>query len=153
MYHRIFALAVALVSWSSSAAGAEAFKLVTQEGRYSEYEGSLTLNGRFERRQDAESLEWRGDRVCFFPEAAGVKQLPGKFDTKKPAMFCFTNTRTVIAMLKLPPQPPVGACGVNGTARVRISRYVVESGTGETYDLATLDNVSAFSAPSALSCP
>lgn len=124
---------------------AAGFKEVSRDGRYVEYQGELTLNGRFERLQDSITLDWRGDRVCFYPDAAQVKLLPRAFASNKPAMFCFTNTRSTIAALGLPPQPPAGACGMAGTATVSISRYVVENGMGETYDLATFvkaDNVS-----------
>ncbi|MFP5430528.1 MAG: hypothetical protein ACLGHE_06050 [Gammaproteobacteria bacterium] len=124
---------------------AAGFKEVSRDGRYVEYQGDLTLSGRFERLQDSITLDWRGDRVCFFPEAAQVKQLPRAFASNKPAMFCFNNTRSAINALGLPPQPPAGACGMSGTATVSISRYVVENGMGETYDLATFvkaDNVS-----------
>jgi hypothetical protein len=47
-----------------------------RDGRYVEYQGALTLNGRFERLQDSITLDWRGDRVCFFPDAAQAKLLP-----------------------------------------------------------------------------
>lgn len=129
------------------------FKEVSRDGRYVEYQGELTLRGRFERLQDSTTLDWRGDRVCFFPEAALVKQLPRAFPTNKPAMFCFNNTRSAITALGLPAQPPAGFCGMNGTASVTISRYVVENGMGETYDLATLVKAENVSPLKTVACP
>lgn len=129
------------------------FKLVNRDGRYAEYDGTLTLGGRFERRQDAETLDWRGDRVCFFPEAEAVKKLPRSFPTNKPAMFCFSNSRSAVALLKLPAVPATGFCGFSGTATVTISRYVVENGIGETYDLAMLGQVADVSPLANIACP
>lgn len=132
---------------------ASGFREVSRDGRYVEYQGSLTLGGRFERLQDSITLDWRGDRVCFFPTAAQVKQLPRAFAASKPAMFCFNNTRAAIQALGLPPQPPAGACGMAGTATVSISRYVVENGMGETYDLATLVKAENVSPLNPVACP
>ena len=55
---------------------ADGFCPVSHEGRQIEYEGTLSVSGHFERRQDAETLDWRGDRVRFFPEAAAAAKLP-----------------------------------------------------------------------------
>lgn len=132
---------------------ASPFREVGRDGRYVEYQGELTLSGRFERLQDSITLDWRGDRVCFFPDATGLKQLPRAFATNKPAMFCFANTRSSITALGLPPQPPAGACGMTGTATVGISRYVVENGMGETYDLATLVKAENVSPLKSVACP
>lgn len=136
---------VAMCLGLSTPVVAAGFKEVGRDGRYVEYQGELTLTGRFERLQDSITLDWRGDRVCFYPDTTQAKLLPRVFASNKPAMFCFNNTRSAINALGLPPQPPAGACGMVGTATVDISRYVVENGMGETYDLATLvkaDNVS-----------
>lgn len=132
---------------------ANPFKEVSRDGRYVEYQGELSLKGRFDRLQDSVTLDWRGDRVCFFPEAEYARQLPRAFSSSKPAMFCFGNTRTAIAALGLPPQPPAGACGMTGTATVSISRYVVENGMGETYDLATLVKAANMSPLKTVACP
>jgi len=132
---------------------ANPFKEVSRDGRYVEYQGGLTLKGRFDRLQDATTLDWRGDRVCFFPEAEDARQLPRAFSSSKPAMFCFSNTRAAIAALGLPSQPPAGACGMTGTATVSISRYVVENGMGETYDLATLVKAVNVSPLMTVACP
>jgi hypothetical protein len=131
-------IAMAVCIGLSTPVMAAGFKEVDRDGRYVEYQGELTLSGRFERLQDSITLDWRGDRVCFFPDAAQAKLLPRAFATNKPAMFCFNNTRFAISTLGLPPQPPANECGMTGTATVSISRYVVENGVGETYDLATL---------------
>lgn len=132
---------------------ADVFREVSRDGRYVEYQGDMSLNGRFERLQDSITLDWRGDRVCFFPEPAQAKQLPHAFPTNKPAMFCFSNTRFAIASLGLPAQPPSGACGMVGNATVNISRYVVENGMGETYDLATLVKADNVSPLKTVACP
>lgn len=121
----------------SSPVMADGFKLVSRDGRIAEYEGTLSLSGRFERRQDAETLDWRGDRVCFFPDAAAAGQLPG---SKKAAMFCFSNHRAAMQQLSLASSQP-GSCGTTGTATVAISHYVAENGAGETIDQAWLDKV------------
>ncbi len=117
---------------------ADGFKLVSRDGRQAEYEGTLNLSGRFERRQDAETLDWRGDRVCFFPEAAAAGLLPGN---KKAGMFCFSNHRAAMQQLSLVTTAQPGSCGVTGTATVAISRYMAEAGSGETIDQAWLDKV------------
>ncbi|MDP2229006.1 MAG: hypothetical protein Q8J78_16195 [Moraxellaceae bacterium] len=130
---------------------ADTFKLVNRDGRYAEYEGTMVMTGRFERRQDAETLDWRGDRVCFFPEAADVKKLPRVFDSRPP-MFCFSNSRSAVTQLQLPAQPPAGSCGIGGRATVNISRYIVENGVGETYDMAMLNQVSDVTPLTAVPC-
>lgn len=132
---------------------ANPFKEVGRDGRYVEYQGELTLKGRFERLQDSITLDWRGDRVCFFPDAESTRQLPRAFSSSKPAMFCFANTRGAIAQLGLPSAPAAGACGMTGTASVSISRYVVENGMGETYDLATLTKAANVSPLKTVACP
>lgn len=144
---------LALIGVMLAAPALADFKLVNRDGRYAEYEGTLTLGGRFERRQDAETLDWRGDRVCFFPEAEAVKKLPRSFPTNKPAMFCFSNSRSAVSLLKLPAVPATGFCGFSGTATVTISRYVVENGIGETYDLAMLGQVADVSPLANIACP
>ncbi len=118
---------------------ADGFKLVSRDGRQAEYEGSLSLSGRFERRQDAETLDWRGDRVCFFPDAQAAGQLPGG---KSGGMFCFSNSRAAMQQFSLASasQPP-GSCGVTGVATVAISHYMAETGVGETIDQAWLEKV------------
>lgn len=137
---------------ASTAVHAEAFKLVSRDGRQAEYAGSLSLSGRFERRQDAETLDWRGDRVCFFPEAAAASQLPSEAAARGNARFCFSNHRAATDQLRLVAQPAVGSCGVTGTATVSISRYVVESGDGDIFDQAWLDKVLQQGPVSPLRC-
>jgi len=124
----------------SAPAFADGFKLVSREGRQAEYEGTLSLSGRFERRQDAETLDWRGDRVCFFPDAQALSQLPRE-GGKKGAWFCFSNHRAAMQQLSLASASQPGSCGVTGTATVAISHYTAENGTGETIDQAWLDKV------------
>ncbi len=68
-------------------------------------------------------------------------------------MFCFNNTRSASILLGMPPQPPAGACGMTGTATVEISRYVVENGMGETYDLAALVKAQDVSPLKPVPCP
>ncbi|HQV41556.1 MAG: hypothetical protein IT466_11025 [Moraxellaceae bacterium] len=144
---------IALCLGMSAPVVAAGFKEVSRDGRYVEYQGDLRLSGRFERQQDSITLDWRGDRVCFYPDAVPAKLLPRVFPTNKPAMFCFSNTRTAINALGLPPEPPEGACGMIGTATVSISRYVVENGMGETYDLATFVSAENVSTLKPVPCP
>lgn len=118
---------------------ADGFKLVNREGRQAEYEGTLSLSGRVERRQDAETLDWRGDRVCFFPDAQAASLLP-RDGGKKGAWFCFSNHRAALQQLSLASSPQ-GSCGLSGNATVAISHYTAETGTGETIDQAWLDKV------------
>lgn len=124
----------------SSPVLADGFKLVGRDGRLAEYEGTLNLSGRFERRQDAETLDWRGDRVCFFPEASAASQLPREGNGKNAGWFCFSNHSAATQQLRIAATPP-GSCGASGTATVAISRYIAESGSGETINQAWLDKV------------
>lgn len=130
-------------------AEADGFRLANREGRLTEYSGMATLNGRFERRQDAETLVWRGDRICFWPDGEGAAKLPG--EQREERYFCFSNHSGALAKLKLPALPQEGHCGVAGTARVAISRFVVE--TGNAFDEAWLDRVDELGPPSPLPCP
>lgn len=133
-----------------SSVWADALVLQNKEGRVAEYAGSVSLSGRFERRQDAESLDWRGDRICFYPDAESSKRLPAS--GKNQIWLCFSNHRAAVQMLGLAPTPPAGACGVMGTAHVVVSRYVAEGGTAEVFDQAWLDKVVQQSAPAPLRC-
>lgn len=143
-----------LALMASAPLHADDFRLVSREGRLAEYEGSVSLSGRFERRQDAETLVWRGDRVCFTPDAASVARLPPA--EGKPAAgaryFCFSNNRSAIEQLRIAAQPPAGSCGVTGAASVMVSRYVVEKGDN-VFDQAWLDRVEKAGAMSPLACP
>ena len=141
------------VVFLSSPVLADGFKLVSRDERHAEYEGSLSLSGRFERRQDAETLDWRGDRVCFFPEGAAASQLPYEAAKKRAAWFCFSNHNSATQQLRLAAQPQPGSCGVSGTATVAISRYVAENGLGETIDQAWLDKVVQQGPTTPLRCP
>lgn len=128
------------------------FKLVSRDGRLAEYSGSSTLSGSFERRQDAESLDWRGDRVCFQPDAVSLRKLPYDALTRKVTVICFANHRTALKLLELPARSADGSCGTKGKATINISRYTVESGEGEIYDLAWLDGVESKSAVESIAC-
>jgi hypothetical protein len=131
-------------------ARADGFRVANQEGRMTEYSGMLTLSGRFERRQDAETLVWRGDRICFYPDAQFLGQLPG--DKKKDdRYFCFSNHTGALGKLRLSALPPTGSCGVAGTAKVSISRFIVER--GNPFDQAWLDRVEELGGSSPLPCP
>ncbi|MCD6060777.1 MAG: hypothetical protein K0R03_1912 [Moraxellaceae bacterium] len=149
MHLRKFSLLVLLLS-VAELAQAEGFRLANQEGRMTEYSGMLTLTGRFERRQDAETLVWRGDRVCFWPDAEFLDQLPGNKKSDE-RFFCFSNHTGSLAKLKLPSLPPQGSCGMAGKAKVVISRYVVER--GNAFDQAWLDRAEDVGAPTLLPCP
>ncbi|MGH8491485.1 MAG: hypothetical protein ACRERR_00025 [Moraxellaceae bacterium] len=138
MFARKLPVLFCVVLFSTSAL-ADGFKLVSRDGRQAEYEGSLSLSGRFERRQDAETLDWRGDRVCFFPEAQAVGLLP-RDGGKKGAWFCFSNHSAATQQLRVAATQP-GSCGAGGTATVAISHYVAETGVGETIDQAWLEKV------------
>lgn len=130
---------------------ADGFHEVDRDGRLTEYEGSLRLSGRFEHRQDAETLDWRGDRICFYPDAAAAAQLPGAA-AGAPRFFCFSNDRAAGGMLHVAALPPAGSCGVAGTATVTISKYTVESGDN-VFDQAWLDHVDKLGGASPLACP
>lgn len=131
---------------------ADGFRMVGREGRLTEYEGSVSLVGRVERRQDAETLVWRGDRVCFTPDAASAARLPPASGKATSRFFCFSNNRNAAGLLGIPAQPPAGSCGVTGTATVVVSRYTVESGEN-VFDQAWLDRVERPGALTPLACP
>ena len=131
---------------------ADGFRLVGREGRLTEYEGSVSLSGRLERRQDAETLVWRGDRVCFTPDAASASRLPPAAGQAANRFFCFSNNRSAAGLLGIPAQPPAGSCGVTGAATVLVSRYTVESGEN-VFDQAWLDRVEKPGALTPLACP
>ena len=133
-------------------AAADGFRVVGQEGRKTEYEGTLSLSGRFERRQDAETLDWRGDRVCFYPDPAALSLLPHDAGSKRSAWFCFSNHRAAAEQLHLAGQLPAGSCGLTGTATVEISHYIAESGAGDIYDEAWLDHVDHLGDTKPLRC-
>lgn len=128
------------------------FNLVSKDGRLTEYSGLATLSGDFERRQDAESLDWRGDRVCFRPDAASSQKLPYDAQARKVTLICFANHRAALKALELSSRSADGSCGVTGKATITISRYTVESGEGEIYDLAWLDKVESKSALTPIAC-
>jgi hypothetical protein len=131
---------------------AEGFRLVEKEGRFAEYDGRLALDGHFERRQDAETLVWRGDRVCFHPDAAGVARLPAKPGVRSEVRyFCFANHHAATEKFQLATVPPAGSCGMVGKARVVISHYTVE--TDSAFDQAVLDSVEKLDGKTPLACP
>lgn len=149
---RHFALAM-LAAIAVTPVWAEGFREVSREGRLTEYEGQLSLSGRFERRQDAETLVWRGDRVCFFPDAPVAAKLPVPAVTSSgdnPRFFCFSNHRAALDKFQLAALPPAGSCGVGGKASVVISRYTVES--GNVFDQAWLDSVQKVDGKTPLAC-
>lgn len=125
------------------------FKAMNAEGRITEYEGSVSVSGRFERKQDSETLVWRGDRVCFFPDAADQIKLP--VSKKADRFFCFSNHQSSVVKLGLPAEPPKGFCGMGATATVTISRYMMEVGT-DVYDQAWLDKVEKAAALAPIKC-
>lgn len=131
---------------------ADGFREVGREGRLTEYEGELRLSGHFERRQDAETLVWRGDRVCFHPDADALPKLPASAESKGDRYFCFSNHRAAMDKLQLAALPPAGSCGVAGKARVVITRYTVETG-GNVFDQAWLERVEKVDAKTPLACP
>lgn len=148
------AIALLLSLPSCSLALADDFRLVSQEGRMSEYEGRLSLSGRFERRQDAETLVWRGDRICFFPEAAARARLPGATGANaqgEPRFFCFSNHNAAARQFRLAALPPAGSCGVAGQATVVISKYTVEA--DNLFDQAWLESVAMLGETAPLACP
>lgn len=136
----------------SGTALADGFRLLNRDGRQAEYEGTLSVSGRFERRQDAETLDWRGDRVCFYPDAAAAAKLPRDAASKSNNSFCFSNHRAATEKLQLAAVPAAGSCGVVGTATVAISHYVLESG-GDVFDQAWLDRVEKQGPSTPLRCP
>lgn len=131
---------------------ADGLRLASSEGRLAEYEGSVTLTGRFERRQDAETLVWRGDRVCFTPDAVSAGRLPPAGGKSAARLLCFSNNRGAIEQFHLAALPPAGSCGVTGTATVVVTRYTVEKGEN-VFDQAWLDHVEKSGAVSPLACP
>lgn len=133
-------------------AAAADFRLVSREGRIAEYEGSVALSGRVERRQDDETLVWRGDRVCFTPDAASAARLPPAPGRSGARFFCFSNNRSAADLLKMPATPPAGACGVAGAATVVVSRYTVEAGDN-VFDQAWLERVEKAAPLAPLACP
>lgn len=143
---------VLLAALVATPALADGFREVGREGRLTEYEGELRLAGRFERRQDAESLVWRGDRICFYPEAAAAARLPASPEANGARFFCFSNHRAAQEKLQLSALPPAGSCGVAGTARVVITKYTVETG-GNVFDQAWLDRVEKVDGKTPLACP
>lgn len=148
---RRIALAVVALAVAAPAL-ADGFREVGREGRQTEYDGQLSLTGRFERRQDAETLVWRGDRVCFYPDAPAAAKLPAAADSKPGArFFCFSNHRAALEKFQLAALPPAGSCGVAGKASVVITRYTVE--VGNPFDQAWLDSVQRVDGKSPLACP
>ena len=147
---KVSAVLLALVA--SAPLHADGFRLVSREGRQVEYEGSVSLKGRFERRQDAETLVWRGDRVCFTPDAASAAQLPPAETATARRFFCFSNHRNALEQLHIAALPPAGSCGVSGIATVVVSHYTVEKGEN-VFDQAWLDRVDAPGTLTPLPCP
>lgn len=136
----------------SAFAGADGFRQLDSEGRMTNYEGTMTVSGRFEHRQDAETLSWRGDRVCFYPDAAALAKLPQVSAGKNNPFFCFSNHRAALEKLQLAAVPAPGLCGEAGTATVAISRYIVESGK-DVFDQAWLDRLEKQGSKTTLRCP
>lgn len=146
------ALALLVLSWGGPL-WAEGLRQVASEGRLTEFEGRVSVSGRFERRQDDETLVWRGDRVCFQPDAASQARLPGRAEPAGTARyFCFSNHRAALQQFQLAAQPAPGTCGTAGNARVLITKYTVETG-GNVFDQAWLERVEALEARSPLACP
>lgn len=148
---RIFPVAL-LALLASAPLHADGFRLASREGRMAEYEGTVTLSGRYERRQDAETLVWRGDRVCFTPDAASASRLPPAEGTVATRFFCFSNSRTALDQFHIAALPPAGSCGVAGTATVVVSHYMVEKGEN-VFDQAWLDRVDKPGPVAPLPCP
>jgi hypothetical protein len=135
----------------SAPALADGFRFVERDGRQAEYEGSLKMSGHFERRLDAETLDWRGDRICFYPDNAALAKLPNDAVAKANSSFCFSNHRTATEQLHVAVvSPTASGCGVSGTATIQVSHYIVES--GGTFDQAALDRVDSLGTTTTLRC-
>lgn len=149
---RRFLLALAALAATAPVHAEGGFRLVDSEGRLSEYEGSVALSGRVERRQDAETLVWRGDRVCLVPDAASAARLPPAGGKGAARLFCFANHRAALEQLRIAALPPSGSCGVAGPVTVVVSHYTVEKGDN-AFDQAWLDHVEKAGPLSPLACP
>ncbi|MBT9495055.1 MAG: hypothetical protein IV107_22510 [Paucibacter sp.] len=113
---------------------------------------SLTLDGRFEYRTDAESQSVIGDQICFFPSAKSSPLLPRWSGDQRLAWFCFSQTARAAKQLSIPLQFIPGTCGVAGTATVEIDDYVVYASEGDGNDSAALRSVLKKSTAIPLPC-
>ena len=114
---------------------------------------SLTVEGRFERLTDAESMEMLGGAVCFYPSEQSSKLLPRPASDLRLPWFCFTNTRQAMRLLAVPPSASKGiACGHRGNATLRVADYVVYRLEGSGFDTARLLAVHRKSAVEPIPC-
>jgi hypothetical protein len=113
---------------------------------------ALTLDGRYEYRTDAESLEIIGRRVCFFPSEDAANFLPRPSSDHRLPWFCFTNTESATQALRIEGKENNSGCGLTGTATVQVQDYEVYSGEGDGFDTAYLSKLVRVSESKDLPC-
>ena len=128
------------------------FTRMAEKGPLVYYSGTVTLTGTFKRLLDERSLEIWGDVVCFIPSKGSAAVIPrGNDDTRLP-WFCFSNQTTAKNLLKANGTKPKSSCGLQGTATVVISDYIVNRRESEVFDTARLVKVLETSGARALGC-
>jgi hypothetical protein len=113
----------------------------------------VTVEGRFEQRTDRESIEILGGAVCFYPNEKSAGLFTRRpYDLRLP-WFCFTNTaRAKQLLVKSSTEDNAAACGVTGSATVRVANYAAYSGQGSGFDTALLQAVVRSTKARALPC-
>lgn len=115
-------------------------------------EASITFDGRYEYRTDAESQEVLGRQVCFFPSGPSSRTIPRPAGDHRAPWFCFRNSEQAAHLFGFDLNAHSNECGVTGTAKVRVSKYSRYTGEGNDNDVATLGVVMEKSKPAPLFC-
>lgn len=110
------------------------------------------FEGQYEYRSDTESLEMRGEQVCFFPSKPSSKNISRPVGDNRIPWFCFTNSKQAAQLFGFELNDKSNKCGFNGNAMIRISNYKRYTGEGDDNDVAKLDSVLKSSKPVSLPC-
>lgn len=119
--------------------------------RYTNYEGSITVSGKYKEYNPETML---GGYLCFFADSRSGYLVPresdfwgpGQPDTREP-WFCFTNQAEARKLLGVNDKAIFAdktvEC-ISGPATVTVSHYITDKLESETFDKAQLDKVVSF---------
>jgi|GEM_PF-2192976 len=134
-------------------------KKISKGERYTSYEGSITVSGRYEEYNPETML---GGILCFSADKKTGYLVPrepdfwgpGEPDTRNP-WFCFSDQAEAKKLFGINDkaifQDKTVEC-VSGPATVTVSHYVTDKLESETYDKAQLDKIISFQKYSTNNC-
>jgi len=138
----VFSFVSVLIACSALATESQQ-RLVMQrtEGAHIHYLGELVLDGVYS--YYGPNDEVIGDQVCFYPAKEFTGFIPRERNDHRDAWFCFRNTSKAKAIFAIDHRPfdDPAVCSATGTARVKITNYMVDQAEGDVNDLADLVKV------------